>query len=515
MNPFDPWYIDGPAGRVEYGPDVSEEEAKASYDQLYGDYEKVQNIHEDYNAWLEAAGTGPKEKIKELWNNPPKDKPSIVGMLKSAFEFMKQSPDLVETAFSGKEYYPPDSDKPMSQEEAVAELMTGLFAGTSLSKNPGGVGAFAGVRSANANLGLAAQAAKRWNKENFQSGKDTPLKIFQDTGWWKSRDGNMKYWIDDANFKLKTDNSYLSRLKTEKYAVVPGKVGDYVEHDELFKAYPDLKNTKIEFSRGEYSGSYDPKDDSIRVRSSTFEEAKSIVLHELQHAIQKREGFARGTSPESGRRAVLDGLSDDITTIENEISEALLENNVQLASKFRQLLASKQNQLKKMVSEHDDEYKVYRRYFGEAESRASQKGLEINPDTGKTYGQEVVERTRAPWTTLYGTSSNKQHGLFDVDTSGVGSPVIISKSKKPDYTESPDILEFVRKNPPLRDKLDSLIKLNSSPATKTNKAKKELILKQLDEEHGISGRDKIEHLTKTYETGLSDETMKAWLNSFE
>ena len=91
----------------------------------------------------------------------------------------------------------------------------------------------------------------------------------------------------------------------------------YVDAPELFKAYPELKNVGLRFENtgGNEIASYRyisnvfdvDKDDVGEIvvntgkvsKNTRTREVKSAVLHEMQHAIQEIEGFARGGSPKS------------------------------------------------------------------------------------------------------------------------------------------------------------------------------------------------------------------------
>lgn len=81
------------------------------------------------------------------------------------------------------------------------------------------------------------------------------------------------------------------------------KVSTAMDHDQLFNAYPDLAGAKFEIKGGtEFNGGghYDPSIDAVRVHPDSayaLKSGRNIALHELQHAIQEREGFARGGSP--------------------------------------------------------------------------------------------------------------------------------------------------------------------------------------------------------------------------
>ena len=71
---------------------------------------------------------------------------------------------------------------------------------------------------------------------------------------------------------------------------------DYVSDDSLFKEYPELKQVKVEFYDGSFldGGSYSHHDMTIRINNNSPLDAKSILVHEVQHAIQYIEGFSKG-----------------------------------------------------------------------------------------------------------------------------------------------------------------------------------------------------------------------------
>ena len=97
--------------------------------------------------------------------------------------------------------------------------------------------------------------------------------------------------------KFKTD--YLNREKPH--------LADWVENDELFKAYPDLKRVKMVFTDQlpvNVGGSYNDREHTIVVYTNYVGDIASILAHEVQHAIQKIEGFAVGGSPKSVRYVV-------------------------------------------------------------------------------------------------------------------------------------------------------------------------------------------------------------------
>ena len=59
------------------------------------------------------------------------------------------------------------------------------------------------------------------------------LEIWRDTGWFRDKDGAWKFEIGDGSAKLN------SKFQSG------GKLGELLEHDELFKAYPELRDVKV------------------------------------------------------------------------------------------------------------------------------------------------------------------------------------------------------------------------------------------------------------------------------
>lgn len=85
-----------------------------------------------------------------------------------------------------------------------------------------------------------------------------------------------------------------------------GKLGDILDYPELFAAYPVFKNLRVERHRTwEYGGYYDQESNVIALNDGLDEQqVLDVLVHEIQHAIQAIEGFARGGSPESAREEV-------------------------------------------------------------------------------------------------------------------------------------------------------------------------------------------------------------------
>jgi hypothetical protein len=74
-------------------------------------------------------------------------------------------------------------------------------------------------------------------------------KHWKETGWYKKADGNFEFWIDDSASKLNADrivqvaeNLNIPVGESER---IPFLLGDILEHDELYKIYPELAKMRV------------------------------------------------------------------------------------------------------------------------------------------------------------------------------------------------------------------------------------------------------------------------------
>ena len=141
-------------------------------------------------------------------------------------------------------------------------------------------------------------------REMEGAGKDAKA-IKMATGWERGADGKWRYEIPDSKLSDMTDvdgKGTMVKRHEEDMLWTSGKLGDVVDAPELFKAYPELKNVRLETdtmmndlpSNGEFS----PSTNTITIHSDNLKYLNSILNHEIQHAIQHIEGFARGGNPE-------------------------------------------------------------------------------------------------------------------------------------------------------------------------------------------------------------------------
>lgn len=219
---------------------------------------------------------------------------------------------------------------------------------------------YAGVKSRTANL-VALQEAEQMEA----IGTDTES-IRWETGWFRGADGQWRYEIDDSGMEFRKDGDarlmkedgykrlqgltdkwaqsfdggealtaeeeveleqlqeeYSDRVWEEKYMLT-----DFVKHDTLFEAYPRLKGVSLIFDdlSGGTKGFFSKRSNTIVLSNELFGKEADVVLHEIQHVIQKIEGFSGGASPEYWRGRMADGYSKRTSTGLEMMPSDLYEN---------------------------------------------------------------------------------------------------------------------------------------------------------------------------------------------
>ena len=150
------------------------------------------------------------------------------------------------------------------------------------------------------------------------------------TGWFPGKhDGKMRWEIPDGEASFEAQA--LLKLDDQK----PTRLGDLLNHNALFEFYPELADVKVvahpDFRHS--GGSITPTagNPTITVGRAGGTEAISLstLLHEIQHAIQMREGWSHGTSPES---AVWEATESQIEGLRGEAKKAFEEDAVEADS---------------------------------------------------------------------------------------------------------------------------------------------------------------------------------------
>jgi len=160
---------------------------------------------------------------------------------------------------------------------------------------------------------------------NVMQGQGVDMEaIRKKTGWFLDVDNHWKFEIDDSAIKLKL------KLDSQKIGETNTFLGDAIKHPKLFQAYPELKgllvhimvDSDMQNPGGSLSQAVDRSAEGLfdlepemDVRAKDIDQAESILLHEIQHAIQNIEGFARGGNLESVKADIRQAAAVDADKI--------------------------------------------------------------------------------------------------------------------------------------------------------------------------------------------------------
>ena len=171
--------------------------------------------------------------------------------------------------------------------------------------------------------------------------------IFRETGWYTGADGKWRFEIDDSGMEYsrwgdlrREDRAEYARFRELEGKFIDGSITmdeqnelrqlleeghgagraeeqqtlrlpDFVRHDELYQNYPQLRQAGLRFSRLPEGtrGTFDGQD--IILDESLRSAPEDTLVHEIQHAIQRAEGFTGGASPE-GWQAVRQQVIDTV-----------------------------------------------------------------------------------------------------------------------------------------------------------------------------------------------------------
>ena len=250
--------------------------------------------------------------------------------------------EILADAYAGRDAFSVGVDRLGGDVRTMAEQRVG--SSQQARAPPEGRFAFAGEKSATADLNALARA------KEMDSQDVSAETIRQETGWFKGMDGKWRYEIDDSKMRYERRGDLGFRQRHEGYdryrelngkaeqamlglsdeqltaeeqreltelrgtwgntfradgKVAPEarpttKLTDYIDHPELFAAYPELESASLVFDELPEGtrGQYDREQNTIRVSEKLRHAPQETLLHEIQHAVQQIEDFTGGASVE-------------------------------------------------------------------------------------------------------------------------------------------------------------------------------------------------------------------------
>lgn len=309
------------------------------------------------------------------------------------------------------------------------------------------------VKNGNTLNQMAGEHAKTAALDKLEQAKamaedSSSEEIYKATGWFKGQDGKWRFEIPD-NLEAIT----LDKLMNDKRA----KLGEIYDNPQLFEAYPDLKDVPVRIEEIEKGFNGFAYADAITISASlkNDNEAKSTLVHEIQHLIQKREGFARGGGPETAReqireeQRILDrqfgSFSEDekaylvyqdmwmdATLIEFDDKKAArasaeIEKLEKRISKERraeiQEIKARRTALKNALTEGGDGVDLYWRLAGEQEARYIESRAAQNSENVKEYKkqQRKADEYKQKYNKAFSDASSEVQALLSkLDSISIG-----------------------------------------------------------------------------------------------
>lgn len=272
-------------------------------------------------------------------------------------------------------------------------------------------------RGAAMNAMFLGPAAKTANKVALKAAEEMAAKgatreaIWNETGWFKGADDKWRFEIDDSQARWGHFPGDPKRGMTPGELMLKKRSGisESLAHPELYAAYPDVGAIPLKPGYGmlpSYNGMYwSGENEKIALNpintmgAGTREKSRSTTLHELQHAVQSREGFARGGNVEQ----FVDTMPDPQVINDAQVLAAFARRGIdpeRAPAEFLNVLGRDPHPIsrvlfystesEKLAQMPTTPYEAYRRLAGEVEARNVQARRDMTPDE---------RRATPPWKT--------------------------------------------------------------------------------------------------------------------
>lgn len=270
---------------------------------------------------------------------------------------------------------------------------------------------FGGVNANGADIDALRRA------QEMQAQDVAPETIFRETGWYVGADGKWRFEIDDSGMQYsragdlnREDRAEYARFRELESKFIEGTISkdeqtelrqlideghgsrraeemgtqqlsDFIQHDELFQNYPQLRKASMAFAdlEGNTMGAYSLDVNRVTLDTSLRNAPEDVLVHEIQHAIQKAEDFAKGSSPEywasdagkTKRAEAVERIQSEISSLEdmlNDGSEAESED----------FIRADIEELKEKLDTLS--FHLYQNTAGEAEARDAARRRRMTPE---------------------------------------------------------------------------------------------------------------------------------------
>ena len=194
-------------------------------------------------------------------------------------------------------------------------------------------------------------------------------------------DNRLNLLLNEAQVSIDIDKAGVNALYN-KDTTTKVKLSEIITHDELFKAYPQIKNVEIVFNKnmkkGEFANATIPQKGGVRssayievskqafYKDGAFSvgEFKKTLMHEVQHIIQAYEGFANGSLPSEQYERLR-----RIAVADYKKNPSAYKNIADTAEEFADVMVTPR-----------DAFRAYQNVYGEQEARNVEDRLKLSKE---------------------------------------------------------------------------------------------------------------------------------------
>ena len=243
--------------------------------------------------------------------------------------------------------------------------------------------------------------------KDMEKNKKKAKAIKAATGWERGADGKWRYEMPDVILR---DPKVWINKKTLTLSDIVEKPNDlFKEYPELFDAYPELKDVKIQKGRAKMGGSY--YDNTITLNLGYIREAiksgwdtyyktstrllKMSLVHEIQHYIQEKEGFAQGGNSEMiVDKNALDAI-EKLRAEKEAVAKEFYAMSPDEQQRRKYEINNRYNDLTKQIERLEKSSRIgydgYKRLSGEVEARNVSARLNMTPEERRKSLAESTE----------------------------------------------------------------------------------------------------------------------------
>ena len=243
--------------------------------------------------------------------------------------------------------------------------------------------------------------------KDMEKNKKKAKAIKAATGWERGADGKWRYEMPDV--VLRDPKEWVNK-KTLTLSDIVEKPNDlFKEYPELFDAYPELKDMKILKGRAKNGGVF--YNNAITLNLGDIREAikydmdthyklannslKKTLVHEIQHYVQEKEGFAQGGNSEMIiDKNALDAIAK-LRAEKDAVAKEFYAMSPEEQQRRKYEINNRYNDLTKQIERLEKSSRIgydgYNRLSGEVEARNVSARLNMTPEERRKTLAESTE----------------------------------------------------------------------------------------------------------------------------